>query len=74
VIETTHCAKASQAAYEGSIPFVRSNLRAAQVGYSRLGHHKLPISGKPEIGGATVGTPASIAKIAAPKLRSNKGG
>jgi hypothetical protein len=27
-------------------------VRATQVGYSGLGLHKLPISGKPEIGGA----------------------
>jgi len=27
--------------------------RATQVGYSRLGHFRLPISGKPEIGGAS---------------------
>ena len=49
---------------EGSNPFARSNLRATQVGYSRLGHYKLPISGKPEIDGASVGKPNLIAKVA----------
>jgi hypothetical protein len=29
-----------------------SGLAAAQVGYSRLGQYEIPISGKPEIGGA----------------------
>jgi hypothetical protein len=43
---------------EGSIPFTRFSLRCTQVGYSRLGYYKLPISGKPEIGGASIGKPA----------------
>ena len=30
---------------------------ATQVGYSRLGHSKIPISGKPEIGGAVIRNP-----------------
>src|SRR5258707_5876108 len=70
---------ASRAVCFHKLDFAAMRLEAPQVGYSRLAHSMLPISGKPEIGGRPVLRDGRHARVAfsagavhAPSLRTRR--